>query len=60
LQAQSPEMEIRARLLAPISTETSSKGDKISAQVPAPDQYKGCHSRGRGSRIEGRGKDQEY
>ncbi|MFN0166498.1 MAG: hypothetical protein ACKV22_08705 [Bryobacteraceae bacterium] len=33
--------EFRARLLAPISTETSRKGDKITAQVISPAEFEG-------------------
>jgi len=36
-----PETEFRVKLLAPLSTETNRKGDKFTAQVLAPDQFKG-------------------
>jgi hypothetical protein len=35
------ETEFRAKLLAPLSTETNRQGDKITAQVLAPEQFKG-------------------
>lgn len=35
-----PDTEFRVRLLAPLSTETAQKGDKITAQITAPDQFK--------------------
>jgi hypothetical protein len=34
------ETEMRVKLLSPISTETSKKGDKITAEVLSPDQYR--------------------
>ncbi|MCW5963290.1 MAG: hypothetical protein KIT83_04565 [Bryobacterales bacterium] len=34
--------EFRVRLTAPISTETNQKGDKISAQVVAPEEHAGA------------------
>jgi len=35
------ETEFRVKLLAPLSTETNRKGDKFTAQVLVPDQFKG-------------------
>ena len=35
------DLKLTARLLGPISTETSRKGDRITAQVVDPEQYKG-------------------
>jgi len=35
------ETEFRVKLLAPLSTETNRKGDKITAQVLTPEQFKG-------------------
>jgi hypothetical protein len=40
--AQLPaETEFRVKLMSPISTETSRKGDRINAQVISPDAYRG-------------------
>jgi hypothetical protein len=38
--------EFRVRLLSPISTETSHKGDNITAQVISPDVYSNCYMEG--------------
>jgi hypothetical protein len=35
------ETEFRVKLLVPLSTETNRKGDKLTAQVLTPDQFKG-------------------
>lgn len=35
------ETEFRVKLLVPLSTQTNRKGDKITAQVLAPEQFKG-------------------
>src|SRR5215469_4168202 len=40
------ETTFRARLLSPISTETSHRGDKITAQVIGPDLYRSCYMEG--------------
>jgi hypothetical protein len=43
LQAQTipPDSEFHAKLLAPLSTETNRKGDKITAQVVSPQEFNG-------------------
>lgn len=52
--------EMRVKLLGPVSTETSQKGDKITAQVLSPDQCKGASVEGKvtdsksGSRYKGK------
>lgn len=33
--------ELKVKLLSPLSTQTNKKGDKITAQVTAPDQFNG-------------------
>lgn len=38
--------EFRVKLLAPLSTETNRKGDKITAQILAPDQFAGAMMEG--------------
>jgi hypothetical protein len=38
--------EFRVRLLAPLSTETNKKGDKITAQVLAPAEFEGAMMEG--------------
>jgi hypothetical protein len=40
-QTLEPDTELRVRLLAPLSTETNRKGDKITASVIAPEQFAG-------------------
>lgn len=40
------DVEFRIRLLAPISTETNQKGDKISAEVLAPKEFEGATMEG--------------
>jgi hypothetical protein len=44
--AVNQETEFRVRLLSPISTETSHKGDKITAQVISPDSHSACYMEG--------------
>ncbi len=52
--------EFRVKLLAPLSTETNRKGDKITAQVLAPEQFAGAMMEGEvkesksGGKISGR------
>ena len=40
-QTIASETEFRVKLLGPLSTETNRKGDKITAQVLTPEQFKG-------------------
>ena len=40
-QTVAPDTEVRVKLLAPLSTETNRKGDKITAQVVSPQQFAG-------------------
>jgi len=52
--------EFRVKLLAPLSTETNRKGDKITAQILAPDQFAGAMMEGEvkesksGGKVNGR------
>ncbi len=50
LHAQNPrvptETEFRVKLLSQISTDTSKKGDKITAQVVSPEQFASCFMEG--------------
>ena len=41
-----PDSEFQVKLLAPLSTETNRKGDKITAQILAPDQFAGAMMEG--------------
>src|SRR5207237_7570330 len=45
--AQSPEIRVTARLLGPISTETSRKGDRITAEIREPQASAGNILEGR-------------
>ena len=36
------ETEFRASLMSPLSTQTSKKGDSVTARVVSPDQFKGA------------------
>lgn len=40
-QTIAPDTELKIKLLSPLSTQTNRKGDKITAQVTAPDQFNG-------------------
>jgi hypothetical protein len=40
-QTIQPDTEFRVKLLAPLSTETNRKGDKITAQVIGPQEFEG-------------------
>jgi len=40
-QTIAPDTELRVKLLSPLSTETNRKGDKITAQVVAPQEFQG-------------------
>lgn len=40
-QTVAPDTEFQVKLLGPISTQTSKKGDKVTAQVQSPQQFQG-------------------
>jgi hypothetical protein len=50
------ETEFHVKLLAPLSTETNKKGDKVSAQVVSPDQFNGDTVEGVVKESKGSGK----
>jgi len=50
------ETEFRVKLLVPLSTDTNRKGDKITAQVLIPDQFKGDMVEGEVRESKGGGK----
>ncbi|MBL8290504.1 MAG: hypothetical protein JNN08_01635 [Bryobacterales bacterium] len=52
----SPNTEMRVKLLAPLSTETNTKGDKVTAQVVAPPQFAGGTMEGEVRESKGGGK----
>lgn len=45
-QTINPHTEFKVKLLAPLSTDTNKKGDKVTAQVVAPAQYAGATMEG--------------
>ena len=51
-----PHTEFRVKLLAPLSTETNKKGDKITAQVVSPAAYAGSTMEGEVKESKGGGK----
>jgi len=58
--AQAQEIDLQAELLAPLGTETSRKGDAVSARITSPGALKGDIARGKitnlkpGNRIRGK------
>jgi hypothetical protein len=51
-----PESEFRVKLLGPLSTKTSQKGDKITAQVLSPQQFNGDIMEGKVTESKSSGK----
>jgi len=45
-QELKPNTEFRIKLLAPVSTETNQKGDKITAQITSPPEFAGAMMEG--------------
>jgi hypothetical protein len=51
-----PESDFRVKLLGPLSTKTSQKGDKITAQVLSPQEFKGDVMEGKVTEVKSSGK----
>ena len=51
-----PETDFRVKLLGPLSTRTSQKGDKITAQVLSPQEFKGDIMEGKVTEVKTSGK----
>jgi hypothetical protein len=51
-----PESDFRVKLLGPLSTKTSQKGDKITAQVLSPQDFKGDIMEGKVTEVKSSGK----
>ena len=54
--AQSQEMDLQVELTGPLSTQTSHKGDRVSARVMAPDALKGDTLEGKVTEVRSGGK----
>ena len=46
-QSLANETEFRATLMSPLNTETTRKGDTVTAQVISPDAFKGAYLEGK-------------
>jgi hypothetical protein len=51
-----PNTDFRVKLLGPLSTQTSRKGDKITAQVLSPEEFSGAILEGKVTEVKGSGK----
>jgi hypothetical protein len=51
-----PETDFRVKLLGPLSTKTSQKGDKITAQVLSPQEFQGDIMEGKVTEVKSSGK----
>jgi hypothetical protein len=51
-----PKSDFRVKLLGPLSTKTSQKGDKITAQVLSPQDFKGDIMEGKVTEVKSSGK----
>lgn len=51
-----PDSDFRVKLLGPLSTKTSQKGDKITAQVLSPQEFKGDTMEGKVTEVKTSGK----